>query len=147
MQQSFARDRYETDGGIPVALYQKEGFPLDRKLNPRGDFDKYRDWQTQVRFEYNLPGNLRLQDQFFTQVKRTEYLNAEGPTYVPATNTVTRNASYLVSNRRPKQNYLTLSGSHRFLVRIISGRRRTTIRNTTIGKTGLDPLKARIRQP
>lgn len=115
LQQSFARDRFETDGGLPTALYLKQGFPLDRKLNPRGDFDLYRDWQTQVRFEYNLPGNLRLQNQFFTQVKRTQYLNAESPAYVASTNTVTRNAAYLVSNRRPKQDYVTLSGTHHFL--------------------------------
>lgn len=115
VQESFTRDRFETDGGLPTALFQKQGFPLDRKLNPRGDFDKYRDWQTQVRFEYNLPGNLRLQNQFFTQVKRTEYLNAESPAYNATTNMVTRNAAYLVSNRRPKQDYVTLSGSHHFL--------------------------------
>lgn len=115
VQQSFSRDRFTEDGGLPIALYNTNGFPVDRKFNPPGEFDLYRDWQTQVRFEYNLGRNIRLQNQFFTQVKSERYLNSETLNYNASAFTLARTEAYFRSNRRPKQNYATLSGSHHFL--------------------------------
>lgn len=116
VQQSYSWDRFTEDGGLPIALYNTTGFPIDRKFNPPGEFDLYRDWQTQVRFEYNLGHNIRLQDQFFTQKKRERYLDSESLTYNANLFTLTRTeATITTSNRRPKQNYVTLTGAHHFL--------------------------------
>lgn len=115
LQQGFSRDRFSSDAGVPLALYNTTGFPMDRKLNPPGDFDLYRDWQTQVKMELRVTNRIQLQNFFATQKKRTNYLDAESMSYVAATNTVTRGNFYFDANLRPKQNQTVLLGQHRFL--------------------------------
>ncbi|MEP7354796.1 MAG: TonB-dependent receptor [Acidobacteriota bacterium] len=118
IQESFSRDRFTEDAGIPVALYLKTGFPTDRKFNPPGDYDRYHDWQNQIRFEYNLGRGIRLQDQFFHEKKYTNFLESETLTYAAANVaafTLGRSDFFSARHLRPTQNYVTLTGTHRFL--------------------------------
>lgn len=115
VQESFLRDRYTMDAGLPLGLYNTPGFPEDRKFNREGDHDLYRIWQTQIRFDYDLGANIRLQNQYSYTKYREFYYHAEVQTYDPATFTVNRQDFTFASNRRPWTNNTSLIGSHSFL--------------------------------
>lgn len=115
VQETFTRDRFTMDAALPLGLYNTTGFPEDRKFNRDGEHDLYRTWQTQVRFEYNLGANIRLQNQFFYTVYREFYYHTEGQTYIPATFSLNRVEWAFASNRRPLQNNTSLTGTHHFL--------------------------------
>jgi iron complex outermembrane receptor protein len=121
--QTFVRDRYTLDAGVPVALLAIKNFPLGRKVNPEGDFQTTRDWQTQIVFNANITNRLQLRNSFFKQKKRDQYLDAETLSYAPATDLLSRTYLYFQHNRRPVQNQTDFMGDytvfgmrHRFLV-------------------------------
>lgn len=115
VQETFIRDRYTMDAALPLGLYNTPGFPEDRKFNRDGEHDLYRIWQTQVRFDYDLGANIRLQSQFFYSKYREFYYHTESQTYVPATFSLTRQEWAFASNRRPWESNTSLIGTHRFL--------------------------------
>lgn len=121
--QTFVHDRYTLDAGVPLALLAMKNFPLNRKVNPAGDFQKTLDWQTQIVFTANLTNRLQLRNAFFKQRKRDQYLDAETLSYAPATDLLSRTYLYFQHNRRPVQNqtdfigdYMVMRMRHRFLV-------------------------------
>ena len=122
--QTFVRDRYTLDAGIPAALLSMPGFPFDRKLNPKGDFELSRDWQNEIDLRWNVTGRLTIGSTFFKRRNRDQYNDAETETYVPATNQVNRSILYYQHNRRPIQEINDVAGDyhfrgvrHRFLAR------------------------------
>ena len=121
--QTFLRDRYTLDGGVPANLLAVKNFPLDRKVNPAGDFQLTRDWQTQLVFNANITNRLQLRNSFFKQKKTDQYLDAETLSYSPATDLLSRTYLYFQHNRRPVQDQTDIMGDytvfgmrHRFLV-------------------------------
>ena len=122
--QTFVRDRYELDAGLRRELINREGMPFDVKMNPSGDFQLSRDWQSQVVFNWNLTERLQVSNNFFSRKNRDQYLDAESQTYNATLDQVTRGYLYYQQNRRPVQNQLDLQGNYdlwgmrnRFLVR------------------------------
>ena len=120
--ESFIHDRYNLDAGVPTTLLAT-GFPVDRRLNPPGDFQLTEDWRNQVVFNANLPKNLQFRNAFFTRRNGDQYLDAETLAYTATTNVLTRGELYFQHNRRPIQNHSDLVGDvgirgmrHRFLV-------------------------------
>ncbi len=113
--QTFARDRFSTDAGIPAALLAMPNFPLDRKFNPAGDFELSRDWQNEIDYRWNLTPRLSINNTFFKRRNRDQYSDAETETYVTATNVVTRGILYYQRNQRPTQDVTDLVGDYRFL--------------------------------
>jgi iron complex outermembrane receptor protein len=121
--QTFVRDRYTLDGGVLTRLLNQPGFPVDRKLNPPGDFQLTREWQNLIVFNANITNRLSFRNSFYKGRKRDQYLDAETMSYVPATNVVNRTELYFQHNRRPTQNQSDFIGDytfwglrHRFLV-------------------------------
>jgi iron complex outermembrane receptor protein len=122
--QTFTRDRFTLDAGIPAALLAIPNFPFDRKLNPKGDFDLSRDWQNEIDYRWTINGRLNFGATFFKRRNRDQYNDAETETYVAASNQVNRSILYFQHNRRPIQAITDLAGDynflrmrHRFLVR------------------------------
>jgi iron complex outermembrane receptor protein len=120
--ESFTRDRYQLDAGVPTTLLAT-GFPLDRRLNPPGDFQLTRDWQNQVVFNANVTKRLQFRNAFFSRRNRDQYLDAETLSYNATTNILSRGELYFQHNRRPLQNQSDLLGDvavgrtrHRFMV-------------------------------
>jgi iron complex outermembrane receptor protein len=113
--QSFTRDRYRMDAGVPVALLAKPGFPLDRRFNPSTDFDLFRDWQNMIVFQANITNRLQLRNGFIKSRRRDQYLDAETLSYNPATGLLSRTELYFQHNRRPLQNQTDILGDYKFL--------------------------------
>jgi outer membrane receptor protein involved in Fe transport len=113
--QTFTRDRFTLDAGIPAALLAIPNFPLDRKLNPAGDFELSRDWQNEIDYRWNISGRLNFGSTFFKRRNRDQYNDAETETYVAATNVVNRSILYYQHNRRPVQEITNLAGDYHFL--------------------------------
>ena len=122
--ESFTRDRYRMDAGVPVTLLAaRPDFPLDRRFNPATDFQLSRDWQNQILFNSTITDHLQFRNAFFNRRNRDEYLDAESLAYNAATDTLTRGELYFQHNRRPIQNQSDLLGDydvlgmkHRFMV-------------------------------
>ncbi len=112
--QTFTRDRFTLDGGVPLTALAIPGFPLDRKLNPSQDFDLSRDWQNEIDFRWNISGRLTFGSTFFKRRNRDQYDDAETLAYVPATNVITRGILYFQHNRRPVQEITDLAGDYHF---------------------------------
>ena len=122
--QTLTRDRYKLDGGVPIALINRPGFPFDRRLNDPGDFQLSRDWQNKVDYVWNITNRLTIKNTFFKRVNRDQYFNAESLAYVPATDLITRGLLYFQHNRRPLQDITDVTGDydifgmrHRFMLR------------------------------
>ena len=122
--QAFIRDRYTLDAGLRRELINREGMPFDAKMNPAGDFQLTRDWQSQVIYNWNLTDRLQLSNYFYKRKNRDQYLDAESMTYNATLDQVNRAYLYFQRNQRPTQNQLDLQGNyelggmqHRFLVR------------------------------
>lgn len=122
--ESFTRDKYRMDAGIPRALIEAlPDYPLDRRFNPATDFQLTRDWQNQIVVNSALSNRLQIRNMFLTRVARDQYLDAESLAFNPATNLVTRGELYFQHNRRPVSNRADFLGDfatgpirHRFLV-------------------------------
>jgi iron complex outermembrane receptor protein len=122
--ESFSRDRFRMDAGIPRTLLQAHpDYPLDRRFNPSTDFELARDWQNQVVLYANLNDRFQFRNTFFTRVARDQYLDAETESYNATTNTLTRGELYFQHNRRPVSNRADFLGDfttgplrHRFMV-------------------------------
>jgi iron complex outermembrane receptor protein len=112
--QTFTRDRFTLDGGVPLAALAIPNFPLDRKLNPSQDFELSRDWQNEIDFRWNVTGRLTIGSTFFKRRNRDQYNDAETLTYLPATNEITRGILYFQHNRRPIQEITDAAGDYRF---------------------------------
>jgi hypothetical protein len=97
--ESFTRDRYLLDAGVPTTLLARGGFPLDRRLNPPGDFQLTRDWQNQIVFNTNLTKRFQLRNAFFSRRNRDQYLDAETMSYSPATDVLARGELYNLTSR------------------------------------------------
>ena len=122
--QTLTRDRYKLDGGVPIALINRAGFPFDRRLNDPGDFQLSRDWQNKVDYVWSVTNRLTIKNTFFKRNNRDQYFNAESLAYVAASDMITRGLLYFQHNRRPLQDVTDLIGDyeifgmrHRFLVR------------------------------
>jgi outer membrane receptor protein involved in Fe transport len=113
--QTFTRDRYTLDAGIPAGLLAIPDFPFDRKLNPKGDFELSRDWQNEIDFRWNVTGRLTIGTTFFKRRNRDQYSDAETEAYIPASNIVNRSVLYFQHNRRPVQEITDVAGDYHFL--------------------------------
>ena len=115
--QTFVRDRYLLDAGVPTALLGLSGIPLDRKLNPAGDFQATRSWENTITFNSSITNRLRLRNTFYKRRNRDQYLDAETMSYNAALNQVDRTYLYFQHNRRPTQNTTDILGDYDWLGR------------------------------
>lgn len=112
--ETFIADDYRLDAGLRRELTTREGVPFDQKMNPKGDFQKTRDWQNQIIYNWNINQRLKFTNSFFTRRNRDQYLDAESMGYNATTDLVTRAYLYYQHNRRPIQEQADLQGNFTF---------------------------------
>lgn len=116
LHQSFNRDRFTTDAGIPIATAGIQGFPLNFRFNTSQDFGRVFDSQSHVLLNINLTPNWEFRNGFLFRYSNDQYFSAESLAYVPAQNQVNRTLLYFHHHRRPVLNqsdvlgHLTLAG-------------------------------------
>src|SRR5580658_3438862 len=112
INESVSRDHYDMDAGVPLALLDVPGFPLNRRLNPPDNFERNKAWQNNVVFSANLTNRLEFRNSFFHARTSDQYLDSETEAYVPSLNEVTRTDLYYKHYYRPKQDQTDIIGSY-----------------------------------
>ncbi|MBZ2184888.1 MAG: TonB-dependent receptor [Bryobacter sp.] len=109
LHQAFNRDRFTTDGGVPVGAIAA-GIPLSFRFNTPQDFGRVDDSQTHVLLNINLNPNWEFRNGFLYRYTNDEYFSAETLTYAPALNQVNRGTLYFHHHRRPVLNQTDVLG-------------------------------------
>jgi len=114
IHQSFSKDHFDGDGGIPVGLINLPGFDLNRRFSTPLDFVKIDDSQTHVLFNTNFAPAWEFRDGFLLRRTSDEYWVTEFVGYDPSANAVDRGALYFHHTRRPKLNQADVVGRFNF---------------------------------
>jgi outer membrane receptor protein involved in Fe transport len=115
VHQSFNRDRFKGDGGVPVGLINTPNFAPSRRFSLPDDFTLIEDSQTNVYLNAGLGSNWEFRNGFLMRRTSEEYFVTEGVYYNPANNTVPREGLYFHHHRRPYVNQAELVGRVDFL--------------------------------
>lgn len=115
IHQSFNRDRFDTDAGLPIGAVNTPGFPLDFRFNTNQDFGLVKDSQTHVLFNFNITPQWEFRNGFLFRYTDDQYYSAESLTFVPALGQVNRTALYFQHHRRPVLNQSDVLGHFRAL--------------------------------
>jgi outer membrane receptor protein involved in Fe transport len=110
IHQAFNRDRFDTDGGIPVGAANVPGFNLATRFNTSQDFGLVHDSQTHVLFNFNITPNWEFRNGFFYRYTNDQYYSAETLTFNPILNQVNRQFLYFKHHRRPILNQTDVLG-------------------------------------
>jgi iron complex outermembrane recepter protein len=111
VRESFTRDEFDGDAGVPVGLLNVPDFKLDTRFNTPQDFARLHDSRTQVLWNVNLSDRLQFRNSFFYLWSNDQYFTAESLTYQPALNQVNRQFLYFKHHRRPVLNQADLTGT------------------------------------
>ena len=111
VRQTFNRDTFDGDAGVPVGVLDLPGFDLSRRFNTPQDFEKARDSQTQVLLNVGLGENVQFRNSFFHRRASDEYFTAEFLDYLPDVNQVFRESLYFKHHLRPVVNQADLTGT------------------------------------
>jgi TonB-dependent siderophore receptor len=115
LHQSFNRDNFDGDGGVPVEVTGLPAFNSSWRFSTPWDFAHARDSQTNVLFNSNLCRSWEFCDGFFYRATNDQYFITEGLSYDPEAYAIDRYALYFQHHRRPKQNQADLTGRGKFL--------------------------------
>lgn len=115
LRQTFNRDTFDGDAGVPVGVLDLPGFDLSRRFNTPQDFEKARDSQTQILLNVGLGENMQFRNSFFHRRASDEYFTAEELSYDPSLNQVNRVSLYFKHHLRPVVNQADLTGSFNLL--------------------------------
>lgn len=110
VHQSFNRDRFATDGGVPVGVLNLPGFDPNRRFNTNQDFGFVQDSQTHVLFNVNINPNWEFRNGFLYRYTNDQYFSAETLNYNAARNQVDRGTLYFHHHRRPVLNQADVLG-------------------------------------
>ncbi len=110
LHQSFNRDRFDTDAGMPVGVTALANIPLNFRFNTNQDFGRVVDSQTHVLLNINLTPQWEFRNGFLYRYTNDQYYSAESLTFVPALNQVNRTALYFHHHRRPVINQSDVLG-------------------------------------
>jgi iron complex outermembrane recepter protein len=112
--ESFSKDHYDMDAGVPLALLDTPGFPLNRRLNPPDNFEKFNSWENQIIFNANLTNRLDYRNSFFHARNSDQYMDSETLSYNATTDILSRTDLYYYHHRRPMQDRNDLLGTYDF---------------------------------
>ena len=114
--QTFFRDNYRGDGGVPVQWTTAPSYDASRRFSTPQDFALIEDSQTEVLFNYSLSPKWEFRDGFLLRRTSEEYFITEGSLgYDPIANVITREGLQFHHTRRPKVNQAELTGRFDFL--------------------------------
>ena len=116
VHQSFIRDNYKGDGGVPVSWTTAPSFDPSRRFSTPQDFALIEDSQTHVLFNFSLSPSWEFRDGFLMRRTSEEYFITEGSLgFDPIANEITREGLQFHHTRRPKVNQAELVGRFNFL--------------------------------
>jgi iron complex outermembrane recepter protein len=113
--QTFNRDNFKGDGGVPVEITTLPGFDPSRRFSTPYDFVHEHDSLTQVLVNVSLSSSWELRDGFQYRHANDEYFVTEGLSYDPDLNEIDRYALYFKHHRRPLLNQADIIGRFKFL--------------------------------
>ena len=113
VHQTFNRDRFDGDAGVPVGVLDLPGFDLNRRFNTPQDFEKAHDSQTQVLFNLGLAENVQFRNSFFFRRTTDEYFTAEYLNYELSRHQVDRESLYFKHHLSPVVNQADVTGDFR----------------------------------
>lgn len=115
VHQSFNRDRFNGDGGVPVNILGLSTYRPEVRFSIPQDNVLVEDSQTTVLFNYTLSNTWETRDSFLLRRTSDRYFVTEGVFGDPANNQVFREGLDFHHTRRPKQNQADLIGHLNFL--------------------------------
>jgi iron complex outermembrane receptor protein len=115
VHQSFIRDNFKGDGGVPVGLISTSLFDPGRRFSLPDDFALIEDSQTNVFLNAGLSTSWEFRNGFLMRRTSEEYFVTEGVYFDPDTNSVPREGLYFHHRRRPYVNQSELVGRLNFL--------------------------------
>ena len=115
VHQTFNRDNFDGDGGVPVELINTQFFEPSRRFSIPEDFARMRDSQTEVLFNVNLSTNWEFRNGFLYRRTGEQYFVTEGVYFDPVANTIPREGLYFHHHRRPIVNQAEVLGRGSFL--------------------------------
>ena len=110
IHQTFNRDRFDGDGGVPLNIIDLPSFKPDLRFSLPQDQVLIQDSQTNVVFNGNLSSSWQLRNSFLGQRTSDRYFVTEGVYGDPDTNLVSREPLDFHHIRRPVQNQAELLG-------------------------------------
>lgn len=110
VHQTFNKDRFDGDGGLPVSLINTPGFDLSHRFSTPQDFGKVGDSMTHVLFNASLSPTWEFRDGFLLRRTSDEYYVTEGVYHSPGDPLVEREALYFHHTRRPTLNQADVVG-------------------------------------
>ena len=110
MYETFNRDRFDGDGGVPLNITNLPGYKPDLRFSLPQDRALIEDSQTQVVFNANLSGSWEFRNALHVQRTSDRYFVTEGVYGDPANNLVYREPLDFHHTRRPVQNQAEVVG-------------------------------------
>jgi len=110
VHQSFIRDNFKGDGGVPVGWINSSSFDPSRRFSLPDDFALIEDSQTHVLFNARVSPAWEFRNGFLMRRTSEEYFVTEGVYYDPDTNSIPREGLYFHHHRRPYVNQAELIG-------------------------------------
>jgi iron complex outermembrane receptor protein len=110
MHQTFNRDRFDGDGGVPINITDLPSFKPSLRFSLPQDRVLVEDSQTQVLFNGNISSNWEFRNAFLGQRTSDQYFVTEGIYGDPDNNLVYREPLDFHHIRRPIQNQAELLG-------------------------------------
>ena len=110
VHQSFIRDNFKGDGGVPVDWINTPSFDPSRRFSLPNDFALIEDSQTHALFNASLSPKWEFRNGFLMRRTSEEYFVTEGVYYDPDTNSIPREGLYFHHHRRPFVNQAELLG-------------------------------------
>ncbi len=115
IHETFNRDNFAGDGGLPVEVVNIPGFDLGRRFSTPSDFAHERDLQTNVVFNSNFSPTWQFRDSFQQRYANDQYFVTEGLSFDPDAYAIDRYALYFFHHLRPILNQADILGRFKFL--------------------------------
>ena len=115
VHQTFTRDNFNGDGGVPVGFLNAPEFDPSRRYSVPEDFALMRDSQTELFFNVNLSPDWEFRNGLLVRRTGEEYFVTEGVYYDPIANTIPREGLYFYHHRSPVVNQAEIVGRVNFL--------------------------------
>jgi iron complex outermembrane recepter protein len=114
VHQSFIRDNFKGDGGVPVSWINTSTYDHSRRFSLPDDFALIKDSQTHVLFNARLAPSWEFRNGFLMRRTSEEYFVTEGVYFDPETNSIPREGLYFHHHRRPYVNQAEVVGRMNF---------------------------------
>jgi iron complex outermembrane recepter protein len=115
IHETFNRDNFAGDGGLPVEVVNIPGFDLSRRFSTPSDFAHERDLQTNIVFNSTFSPAWQFRDSFQQRYANDQYFVTEGLSFDPDAYAIDRYALYFFHHLRPILNQADILGRFKLL--------------------------------